>query len=134
MQVGDYAYITDNNDYRFDNGSYHQITEAGNTYHTENGDSFVGIGVAMGDNVYLFDRNTGFGKLIRHEDNSIYNYNWFLIMRYARKTIEIQCKDCKCLCLKETEQGAKKYYCELTKKKAHRKDKACNKFIHKFSE
>lgn len=44
------------------------------------------------------------------------------------------CKDCKCLCLKETEQGAKKYYCVLTKKKAHRKDKACNKFIHKLSE
>lgn len=47
---------------------------------------------------------------------------------------DAKCKNCKCLALKETEWGAKKYYCILTKKKAHRKDKACNKFTHKLSE
>ena len=47
---------------------------------------------------------------------------------------DAKCKDCKCFSPEFTEQGAKKYYCELTKKKAHRKDKACNKFIHKLSE
>lgn len=47
---------------------------------------------------------------------------------------DAKCKNCKCLTLKETEWGANKYYCELTKKKAHRKDKACNKFVHKLSE
>lgn len=47
---------------------------------------------------------------------------------------DAKCKDCKCFSPKFTEQGAKKYYCELTKKNAHRKDKACNKFIYKFSE
>lgn len=47
---------------------------------------------------------------------------------------DARCKDCKCLSPKETEWGAKKYYCVLTNKSAHRKDKACNKFIYKFSE
>lgn len=50
---------------------------------------------------------------------------------YARLA-QKQCKHCKCY--QKREQPLKGYVCMATNKKAHKHDKACNKFIHKFSE